>query len=67
MSKEVKRELAAFLAALPDYQRKSFESGLSSLTQDEMLQWADWIASPAGTSALYSKSISVCFRPTLQG
>jgi hypothetical protein len=45
--KKAEHELAAFLAALPDYQRKSFEFGLSSLTQDEMLQWADWIAPPS--------------------
>jgi hypothetical protein len=47
VSKKAEHELAAFLAALPDYQRKSFESGLSSLTQDEMQQWADWIAPPS--------------------
>lgn len=45
MSDKAERELAAFLAALPDYQRKPFEFGVSSLSQDEMLQWADWVGS----------------------
>lgn len=48
MSKEAERELAAFLAALPAYQRKAFESGIPSLTQDELQQWTEWLVSPAG-------------------
>jgi len=33
------RELETFLSALPSFQRKEFEHGMSSLTQGEMDEW----------------------------
>jgi hypothetical protein len=44
VSNDSQNDLDTFLAALPVYQRKQFEPGLSSLTQNEMLQWIEWLA-----------------------
>lgn len=41
---DAEKGLDAFLAALPAYQRKQFEPGISSFTQEEMNQWAAWMA-----------------------
>jgi hypothetical protein len=38
MSSDPERDLEQFLAGLPPYQRKAFEEGISSLTEDECIQ-----------------------------
>ena len=46
MSNDAEKDLSAFLASLPAYKRKELEQGLSSLTRDEMNQWASACITP---------------------
>lgn len=63
MSNDAESDLAAFLAALPAYQRKQFEHGLPSLTQEEMDQWNAWMATaPQQFDALWQEYLRLVKR-----
>jgi len=56
LSKDAERDLAAFLAALPSYQRKLLDQTYSSLTQGEQNQFMGWMtATPEQFDALWQE------------
>lgn len=57
MSDDAERELAAFLAGLPDYQRKALNEEGLSLTPDEWRLFTDWLSTSDNFETLYKEHI----------